>query len=390
MEKTQETSEENSWENRLSLDAQKEVQKIRKQMEESLDEKRTQEIEKEILLHWDQLFKPIEGLGKFEKMLAKIGGIQKKTIPDLSKRAMLIMCADNGVVEEGISQSGQEMTWKVTKNLAKGRSSVCYMAKTANVDVIPVDVGIASKTSMDGVWDYKVTQGTKNFLKQPAMTQVETWKAIKAGIDCVNRCKDLGFTILGTGEMGIGNTTTSSAMAAALLGKEVEELTGRGAGLSDDGLRRKKQVIAAALEQYGIQKNADAFTILSHVGGLDLAALTGVYIGGVIYRIPVILDGVISSVAALTAQRLFPGAKACMLPSHLGKEPASRLLLEELALSAVIQGDLALGEGTGAVMLFPLLDMAKALWENGETFQNSEVVPYERFQHREAIPTAKS
>ena len=178
--------------------------------------------------------------------------------------------------------------------------------------------------------------------------------------------------------MGIGNTTTSSAIAAALLKCDPQKVTGRGAGLSNQGLSRKQQVIAGAIEKYDLYK-ADALTILSTVGGLDIAGLTGVCVGGAVYHIPIVLDGLISMAAALVAERILPGVKAYLIPSHKGKEPASQLIAEELGLNPVIDAGLALGEGTGAVMMFSLLDMAMSIYENKTTFSNIEVEQYERF-----------
>jgi len=213
---------------------------------------------------------------------------------------------------------------------------------------------------------------------EPAMTEAETLAAIEVGMELVRRFKAEGYSLLATGEMGIGNTTTSSAVAAALSGCAVEEITGRGAGLSDAGLLRKRQVIAEALQKYDFGKN-ETFRILSTVGGLDIAGLAGVFIGGALYQIPVVLDGVISTVAALVAERLVPGTRAYMIPSHKSKEPAAARMLEELALAPVIDASLALGEGTGAVMMFALLDMAMTLYETRTTFSDISVEQYVRF-----------
>ena len=178
--------------------------------------------------------------------------------------------------------------------------------------------------------------------------------------------------------MGIGNTTTSAAMAAALLGVSAETVTGRGAGLSDAGLLHKQQIVQEALEKYRLTKE-EPMRILCTVGGLDIAGLCGVFLGGAKYHVPIVADGVISAVAALTAERLAPGTREYVIPSHRGKEPASDLLMRELQLNPILDAGLALGEGTGAVMMFSLLDLAMTLYESGATFRDFEIEQYERF-----------
>ena len=209
------------------------------------------------------------------------------------------------------------------------------------------------------------------------MTEEETVRAIAAGIELVRDCRERGYRLLATGEMGIGNTTTSSAVTAALLQCEAEEVTGRGAGLTDQGLTRKQQVVRTALETYDLW-HADAFTVLQTVGGLDIAGLTGMCIGGALWHMPVVLDGVISMAAALVAERLFPGVREYLIPSHLGKEPAAGKLADALHLSPVIHAGMALGEGTGAVMMFSLLDMAMSIYGQSATFSEIEVEAYKR------------
>lgn len=195
-----------------------------------------EKIRKKVQENWDSLAKPLDGLGIFEKIFTQIGAVTGDERVPLQKKAVIVMCADNGIVEEGISQSGQEVTYQVAESMGKRKSSVCLMAAQANAKVIPIDVGIAAEETPEGVWNKKVSRGTKNFLKQPAMTEEEALAAIEAGIDSVKKCKEDGVTLLATGEMGIGNTTTSSAVAAALLNCETAAITGKGAGLSDAGL----------------------------------------------------------------------------------------------------------------------------------------------------------
>lgn len=332
--------------------------------------------------NWDAIAKPLDGMGRFERLTAQIGAITGTDSIDISKKAVLILCADNGIVLEGISQSGQEVTAAVAKQMGRGNSSVGKMAASIRADTIPVDIGINRKEQIPGVLDRKIRCGTRDFRFQPAMTEGETIRAIFTGIELVWNCKKKGYQILGTGEMGIGNTTTSSAVAAALLHCDAASVTGRGAGLNNEKLRKKKQVIMEAIEKYGLWK-AEPLQVLACVGGLDLAGLAGVCIGGGMYHIPIVLDGMISMTAALLARRLVPGTEQYLIPSHKGREPAVELLTEELGLEPVLHGELALGEGTGAVMMFALLEMALKIYQGENTFSAIEMQPYERYSNKE-------
>ena len=328
--------------------------------------------------NWDALAKPLDGMGEFEDIFAKIGAVTGDETVSVEKKAVLVMCADNGIVEEHISQSGQEVTARVAQAMGKGISSVCRLAKQTGADVIPVDIGIAAEESIEGVLNRKVRCGTGNFLKEAAMTEAETLAAVSVGIDLVKHCKEQGYRLLATGEMGIGNTTTSSAVAAAITGCPVETLTGKGAGLSDEGLRHKIEVSRQGIRKHGCDR-ADVLSVLSAVGGLDIAGLCGVYIGGALCHIPVVMDGVISAVAALAAERLVPGTKEFILPSHQSREPAAELIMKELGVKPLLHAGLALGEGTGAVLLFGLLDIVHGLYGNKTTFADIEVEKYTRF-----------
>lgn len=347
---------------------------------------------RKVLENWDSVAKPLDGLGVFETLTAKIGAVLGTEQIDIAKKAVLIFCADNGVVEEGVSQSGQEVTLAVAKKMGQQASSVGKMARIVGADTIPVDIGISCADTVEGVLDRKVRFGTRNFAKEPAMTEKEALQAVFAGIELVGQCKKQGYRMAATGEMGIGNTTTSSALAAALLQEDPDRLTGRGAGLNDEGLAAKRRVIKEALKRYGLPaqrgnstadaEDAKAFALraLCCVGGLDIAGLAGVCIGGALYHIPVVLDGVISMTAALCAERMVPGTKEYLIGSHMGKEPAIRKLADELGVTMVIDGRMALGEGTGAVMMFGLLDTALSLYTEKMTFEDISIGRYERFE----------
>ncbi len=336
------------------------------------------QIEKQVKNNWDKVGKPIDSLGKLEDLTSRIGGILRDPSLNIDKKAVIAMCADNGIVKEGISQSGQDVTLSVAILMGSGNSSVCRMAKKAGIDVFPIDIGINTDELIKGVLDKKIAHGTKNFVYEPAMTQNQTLKALQTGMDIVKDAKEKGYKLLCTGEMGIGNTTTSAAIAASLLKCPSEIMTGRGSGLSDEGLKKKQKVIKEAITKYDLY-NADALKILSCVGGFDIAGMAGVMIGGAAYHIPVVIDGVISSVAALTAVRLLPVVKDYLIASHLSKEPAAGLILSELKTDPIIHANMALGEGTGAVMLCSLLDIALTLYKNSLTYDDLRTEAYKRF-----------
>ncbi|MCM1385785.1 MAG: nicotinate-nucleotide--dimethylbenzimidazole phosphoribosyltransferase [Bacillus sp. (in: Bacteria)] len=337
------------------------------------------EIYNKILQNWDAIAKPLDGMGKFETLTARIGAVLGTEEIDIAKKAVVIMCADNGIVKEGVSQSGQEVTLAVAKQMAKGASSVGKMAAAIGADTIPIDIGINSEEKIPGILDRKIRRGTGNFKIEPAMTRKEAVRAIYTGMETVADCKKKGYRILAAGEMGIGNTTTSSAVAAALLKCEAEAVTGRGAGLCDEKLQRKKQVIQEAIAKYKLYE-AEPLCVLETVGGLDIAGLTGLCIGGAVFHIPIVLDGVISMTAALLAERLVPGVIPYLIPSHKGKEPAVEKLMKELKLEPVIDARMALGEGTGAVMMLSLLETALCVYHEKNTFENIQIEQYKRYQ----------
>ena len=289
------------------------------------------------------------------------------------------MCADNGIVEEGISQSGQEVTAAVAAQMGKGASSVGKMAAKIGADTIPVDIGINGKEQIAGVRNKKVRCGTRNFRKEPAMTREETVSAIFTGIGIVEECKRKGYQILATGEMGIGNTTTSSAVAAALLRCGADEVTGRGAGLCDEKLQRKKQMITEAVKKYKLYE-AEPLTVLQTCRRIGhCRALLESVLAAAFFHIPIVLDGVISMVAALLSERIAQGTIRYLIPSHKGKEPAVEKLMKELGIEPVIDGRMALGEGTGAVMMLSLLEMAMCVYRKRTLFSDISVEQYERY-----------
>ncbi len=322
---------------------------------------------KEAKERWDYTAKPVGSLGILEDIIIRLAGISGKAYPAIDKRAVIVLCADNGVLAQGVAMTPPEITAVMTGFIAQHRSAVCIMAKQSNTDIITVDMGMFSRVNEPGLLDRRIADGTQDMTKGPAMSREQALKAINTGIELVRDCRDKGYQILATGEMGIGNTTTSSAIASVLLGKDPADMTGRGVGLSDEGLRNKIQAIKTAI-RVNQPDPVDALDVLHKVGGFDIGAMCGVFLGGALYGIPVIVDGFISSVAALTAQRLCPAAGEYMIASHASAEPAAALVSQALGLKPVIHGEMRLGEGTGAVALLPLLDMALAVYRNLFTY----------------------
>ncbi|MCR1838753.1 nicotinate-nucleotide--dimethylbenzimidazole phosphoribosyltransferase [Murimonas intestini] len=331
-----------------------------------------EEAKKACKRRWDSIAKPLNSLGKLESYLIKIAGMTGTSAISLEKKALVVMCADNGVVEEGVTQTGQEVTAIVSENFLKEQATASIMCRETGTDIFPVDIGIAADTN---IINKKIAYGTRNMTKGPAMTREEAEKAIMTGIEMVGELKEKGYKIIATGEMGIGNTTTSSAVVSVLTGLPVENVTGRGAGLSTEGLGRKINAISRAIK-INRPDPEDGIDVLSKVGGFDLAGLAGVFLGGAVHKVPVVIDGFISAAAALAAVRICPKAREYMLASHVSKEPAAAMLLEKLELEAALHCDMCLGEGTGAVALMPLLNLACAVYNGMSTFQDINVEEY--------------
>lgn len=322
---------------------------------------------------WDSIAKPLHSLGKLERDIIRIAGIQRTAAVRLEKKALLVLCADNGVVEEGVTQTGQEVTAIVAENFLTGNTSAAIMAKKAGVDLFPIDMGMAADTQVP---NYKVAYGTRNMAKEPAMTREQALQAVLTGIRLAKEKKEEGYDLLAVGEMGIGNTTTSSAVSSLLLGREIQEMTGRGAGLTSQGLERKIQVIQEAIRR-NRPDPSDSLDVLAKVGGFDLAGLAGVCLGGAVYGIPVVLDGFISGAAALAAVRLCPTVREYLIASHVSKEPGMRVILTELGLEAALDCGLCLGEGTGALLYLPALLMAEEVYRSMSTFSENQIEEYQ-------------
>lgn len=329
---------------------------------------------KECKRRWDSIAKPLHSLGWLEEAIAIIAGAQHSSEIITNKKILVPMCADNGVVAEGVTQTGQEVTAIVAENFLDEKSCAALMCVHAGADIHPIDIGMAVDTPR--VEKRKIAYGTRNFAREMAMTKDEAVQGLETGIRLVGELKEKGYRMIATGEMGIGNTTTSSAVAAALLGVPAEEMTGRGAGLSGEGLKKKITVIQDAIERWKLTQ-ADPLTVLACVGGFDLAGIAGMFLGGAYYHIPVLIDGFISSVAALLAVRLCPDAIGYMVATHVSKEPAAHRILDELGLSPALDAGMCLGEGSGAVAVFPLIEMAADIYHRMSTFEQIDMEAYQ-------------
>ncbi len=318
---------------------------------------------------WDSVAKPLGSLGLFEESVCKIAAVQGTPDVDISRRAVVVFCADNGVVSERVSQSDSSVTSLCAREIAEGHSNINALAKVYGADVVAIDIGIAEELNCAKLLDRTIAHGTKNIAVGAAMTMEETERSICVGMDIVKKLKDSGINIIVSGEMGIGNTTTSAAIASVLLGLEPSEVTGRGAGLDSAGLARKISVIERAIEVNKPDKK-DPLDALAKLGGFDIAGIVGLFLGGAFYNVPVVIDGAISAVASLLAKRIAPDCTDYMLASHVSAEPVGKLLLDELGLKPVITAEMRLGEGTGGIMLLPLLDGALSIYNNAHRFDD--------------------
>lgn len=332
-----------------------------------------QDVMKRAQIRWDTIAKPLSSLGKLEKAVTQMAGIYGSDVYSIDKKGLVVMCSDNGVVEEGVTQTGQEVTAIVAENFLDEKSCAAIMCREAGTKIRPIDIGMVVDTPR--VEKRKVAYGTRNFTKEPAMTREQALQAIEVGIAVAEEMKEQGYQILATGEMGIGNTTTSSAVVSVLLDVPVEEVTGRGAGLSSEGLRRKIAAIKKGIELHQPDRE-DPVDVLAKVGGFDIAGLAGVYLGCAANHMAGVIDGFISAAAALTAIRICPLAAEYILPSHVSTEPAGRMLLDALGKDPFLTCDMCLGEGSGAVALFPLLDMGMAVYRGMGTFDENNIEAY--------------
>ena len=316
-----------------------------------------------------ELAKPPQSLGRLEELSIQLAGITGKLRNHMDHPHLLVFAADNGVVEEKVSSAPQSVTLMQTINLTRAKTGASVLCKHVGAGITVCDVGVNAVIREPKVLDRKIAFGTNNIAKGPAMTREQAEKAILIGAQLA---MDTEADALGVGEMGIGNTTTSSAVLAVLLGVPVETVTGRGGGITDESFRRKKQVIAQAIETN--QPNpGDPVEVLQKVGGFDLAAMCGAFLGAAASHRPVVIDGFISVVAALCAVRLCPEARSYLVPSHLSYEIGYRLAMKELNLEPIFQLGMRLGEGSGCPLTFQVLSDACAILNDMATFDQAGI-----------------
>ena len=315
----------------------------------------------------DYCLKPPGSLGKLETMARQIAGITGQVHNAIRKKAIVVMMADNGVYTEGVAMYPQDITRIGAEFVTTGRMGVNFLARQAGADIIAVDIGIQVDVDLPRVINRKVRHGTANFLKEPAMTREEAIQAIEAGIEVTMDAIDRGYDLIGTGEIGIGNTTASSAVLFAFTGAPIDRVVGRGAGLTDEAFARKKAVVEEAVRRHRPDPD-DPLDVLAKVGGLDIAGMVGTYLACAARRVPVVTDGLISNVAALAAMRCKPEAVQYMIPSHISFEPGAKLLKEITGLEPMLDMDMRLGEGTGCALVFTIIEAALRMIEEMGTF----------------------
>lgn len=311
--------------------------------------------------HWNNLMKPIGSLGKMEELIIQLSSIYKKEHFSIDNRLHIVFSADNGIVKKGVSGSPKEYTKLVSLSIANGTGAISNMCKTNRVDLKVVDLGIDNNIDYDlGVINKKINFGTKDFTVEPAMDKSEMENAIAIGFEFIK--DNLNYDIFSAGEMGIGNTTTSSAVLYGLLDVSVDEIVGYGSGISEEILKQKKILI-----QDYVKKWNSPLDLLQNYGGFDICAMVGFYIGAAYYKKPVIIDGFISSVAALIAVKLNKNIKDYMIFSHMSEEPGVKIIYDILKVKPPLNMNMRLGEGTGALLIYPIIDNALAIYKGMKT-----------------------
>lgn len=316
-----------------------------------------------------RLAKPPGSLGRLEEISIQLAGITGRVHNALNKKQLLVFAADNGVVAEGVSSAPQSVTKQQTINLMRGKTGAAVLAKHFGCGLTVCDVGVNADIFESTVLNRKIAYGTQNICTGPAMTREQTLQAILTGAEIA---RTVDADVIGVGEMGIGNTTTSSAVLAVLLGADVEAVTGRGGGITEESFRKKKAVIRTAIEVNRPDRD-DVVGVLSKVGGFDLAAMCGAFLGAAAARRPAVIDGLISAAAALCAVRLSPNVRGYLVPSHASFEIGYRLAMEAMDLRPLFDLGMRLGEGSGCPLAFQVLDAACAVINDMATFDEAGI-----------------
>jgi nicotinate-nucleotide--dimethylbenzimidazole phosphoribosyltransferase len=324
--------------------------------------------------HLDNLTKPQGSLGRLEELAKQVAGITENEYPKIEKKIIFTLACDHGIVEEHISSYPQEVTPQMVYNFLNGGAGINVLSKHVGAKVIVVDVGVKEKINSQNpnFKDKKINFATKNFLKQDAMTKQEAIKSIETGIELAEEEIKNGANIIGIGEMGIGNTTPSAAIAAFITGQPVELVTGRGTGISDEILKNKIKVIKEAIAKRN-PKQKDGIDILSKFGGFEIGGMAGIILGCAANKIPVVIDGFISGASALIAYLIEPKSKDFMIASHCSVEPGHKIILDYLGLKPLLNLDMRLGEGTGAALGINFVELSLKILNEMATFESASV-----------------
>jgi len=330
------------------------------------------EVAEKAMLKMDSLIKPPKSLGKLEEIAVKISSITGRVENELNKKCVIIMCSDNGVVEEGIASAPQEITHSMAVNFTKGITGVAVLAKNCGADIKIYDVGVNAEIKTPMVINKKIRKSTSNIKLGAAMSYEEAIKAILIGIEAVGAAARDGYQLIGVGEMGIGNTTTTTAILYALTDISPEKITGKGAGLNEKSYKNKIDVIHTAVK---INKPnvKDPVDLIAKLGGFDIAAMTGAFIGAAYYRLPVVVDGYISIASAYLAYLMCDKVKEYMFLSHMSEEPGYKEYMQLLGLEPALNLNMKLGEGSGCPIMFDIIKAACAVMNNMATFEEALV-----------------
>ncbi|MFH1014431.1 MAG: nicotinate-nucleotide--dimethylbenzimidazole phosphoribosyltransferase [Nitrospirota bacterium] len=323
--------------------------------------------------HLDNLTKPIGSLGRLEEFARMLVAMTENKKPILDKKVIFTFAGDHGVTEEGVSAYPKEVTHQMVFNFLRGGAGINVLARHAGADVVVVDIGVDHDFGeLDGLINLKVINGTKNFTKGPAMTRDNAVRCIETGIELANGYAKKGYKIFGTGDMGIGNTTPSSAIAAVLTGRSVSEVTGKGTGITDESLQNKIKVIEEGIK-LNKPNSEDAIDVLSKVGGAEIGGIAGLILGAASNRIPVVIDGFISTAGALIAYCIEPKVKNYMFAAHNSVEIGHKAMLDKMGLMPILDLNLRLGEGTGAALAMLMIEAGLKIYKEMATFGEAEV-----------------
>jgi nicotinate-nucleotide--dimethylbenzimidazole phosphoribosyltransferase len=321
---------------------------------------------------FDAKTKPRGSLGRLEELTSQVAAIRRQDRPEPGPSAVVVVAADHGIAEEGVSAYPQEVTAQMLANFAEGGAAICVLARAVGARLVVVDAGVRADVPHDIVLDRRLGPGTANVTQGPAMSREQAIRGLESGIELAETLSGEGVGLIALGDMGIANTAISSAVVAAVLGREAADVIGRGTGVDDEGLHRKVVAVRRALE-VNAPDPADPVGVLALVGGFEHALLAGLALGGAASEVPVVLDGFVVGAAALLAARLAPAATASMVASHRSPEPGHAIILEELGLTPLLDLRMRLGEGSGAALGLQLINTALLLHRDMSTFEDARV-----------------